>query len=78
MKYIQNCPHGIPSWALLRSKTFGRGDFYRLSLEAMWLLVLGFPKEIASYIGTERGGGKGGISWDLGGLGGYKLGDQLA
>lgn len=44
----------------------------------MWLLVLDFPKEIASYIGTERGGEKGGISWDLGGLGGYKLQDQLA
>lgn len=62
-------PYMAGGWS--RITTFGGGDFYRLSLEAMWLLVLCVPKEIASYIGT--GGGSGGISWDLGGLGGYKL-----
>ena len=75
MKGYLNCPmisrHGpymAAGWS--RITTFGGGDFYRLSLEAMWLVVLGFPKEIASYIGTGGCGEKGGISWDLGGLGG--------
>lgn len=41
-----------------------------------WFWV--FLRRLLPTLGPNGGGEKGGISWDLGGLGGYKLGDQLA